>query len=228
MKLDEVETVTDSKRGCGWRKPGGLYLRCDGVMVPCGKLPVPLEVCPCCAAGIKPARGWTWINPQPFLKAKPCAMVGTEDEDRCEMCPMECAPERAGLLWVGEKFYPTPADYMDEARKLGVSRRIVRMPQGYKAGDRVYLAHRLTVRKDCDCHGMEALCEECGGKGHWLVPGIFTTFVPERVEYVCTGTETEAELDALLKRGITPVRVVRDTDIPGLTSEVGPVTETEE
>lgn len=224
MKLEQVETVTDSKRGCGWRKAGGLYLRCDGVMVPCGKLPVPLGVCPCCSAGIKPARGWTWFNPRPFLALKECACLGTDDEARCEVCPMHVPPERAGLLWIGEKFYPTPADYMDESRRLGVSRRINRVPQGYKAGDRVYLAHRLAIdhKELCACRGTEGKnCGTCKGEGwvHHQTPGIFTTFVPDRIEYVCTGKETEKDLDALVERGITPVKVQRDTDLPGLAGE---------
>jgi hypothetical protein len=198
-----VKTVVDSQRGCGWRKPGGLYFRCDGIMVPCGKLPVPLAVCPCCSAGIKPARGWTWFNPRPFLAVKPCSLKA-EEPDRCQLCPMETAPERAGLLWIGEKFYPTPEDYQAESRKLGVSRRITRIPQGYKPGDRIYLAHRKAI-KGTDEKGAPT-----------FGPGIFTTFVPDRIEYITKGTEKPEELAALVERGITPVKVVRDTDIPGL------------
>lgn len=218
MKMSEVKTVVDSKRGCGWRKPGGLYLRCDGVMVPCGKLPVPLGVCPCCSAGIKPARGWTWFNPQPFLKAKACnlrnAGESMSEEDPCDLCPMETAPERAGLLWVGEKFYPTPQAYMAEAGKLGVSRRINRVPQGYKPGDRVYLAHRLCISENCpNPPGCTEDCPKCKGEGKVYTAGIFTTFVPDRIEYVTKGDETEEDLDALAERGITPVKVVHDEDL---------------
>lgn len=206
MKLSEVQTVTDSERGCGWRKAGGLYLRFDGAMSACGKLPVPLDVCPCCHAGIKPARGWTWFDPRPFLAKKECAFLA-EDDEKCNLCPMQCAPERAGLLWVGEKFYKTPADFMSEAARLGISRRIARVPQDYQTGDRVYLAHRKAF---CAVQTVNP------GEEPKLTPGIFTTFVPSRIEYVCKGTESEKELDDLVKRGLTPVKVRRDTDLPSL------------
>lgn len=224
MNMQQVETVVDSERGCGWRKPGGLYLRCGNAMTPCGKLPVPLTVCPCCGEGIKPARGWSWFNPQPFLKEKECAYALDADSKalHCAGCPMETAPDRAGLLWVGEKFYPTPQAYMDEARKLGISRRIPRVPNGYKAGDRVYLAHRCCIQipgidpDKCDCTVPEqgALVHRADCKGRIFQAGIFTTFVPERIEYVTKGDESAEDLDALVKRGITPVKVVRDVDLP--------------
>lgn len=223
MKMADVETVVDSERGCGWRKEGGLYLRCDGEWESCGKLPVPFSVCPCCGAGTKPARGWTWFDPRPFLAARTCA----ENPDKCALCPLGGAvPERAGLLWVGEKFYPTPADYMKEAVRLGVSRRIPRVPQGFKLGDRVFLAHRLAIdhKELCACRGtIGKNCGTCNGEGwvHNQTPGLFTSFVPSRIEYVCKGDETEEQLDALLKRDIVPVKVVRDVDIkqPELSGE---------
>jgi hypothetical protein len=54
-----IETRYDRKRGCGWRKPGGLYLCADGVGGVCGKLPIPLDICPTCHGGIKFCRSWT-------------------------------------------------------------------------------------------------------------------------------------------------------------------------
>lgn len=215
-----VKTVVDSERGCGWRKEGGLYLRLDAAWEPCGKLPIPLEVCPCCHAGIKPARGWTWFDPRPFLGSKECAYALDAESKalHCGNCALDAgAPAKAGLLWIGEKFYPTPRDWMEEAQKLGISRRISAMPQGFKLGDRVYLAHRLCIdhKELCACRGTEGKnCGTCNGEGwvHRQTPGIFTTFVPSRVEYVCKGTETAEELADLEKRGITPVKVLRDTD----------------
>jgi len=58
----EIEVRYESKRGCGWRKPGGLYLMADGPAELCGKLPIPLEICPSCGGGIKLSRGWTWVR----------------------------------------------------------------------------------------------------------------------------------------------------------------------
>lgn len=216
MKIEDLKTVVDSERGCGWRKEGGLYLRADGPMDTCGKLPVPLEVCPCCHSGVKQARGWTWFDPRPFLAVKVCSYAERPGDDRalkCLTCPMQHPPERAGLLWVGEKFYATPAEYMDEARRLGISRRIAAVPADFKIGDRVYLAHPRAIKELCVCRQTLAeKCPTCEGEGWVYKKGIFTTFIPDRIEYVCKGDETEEQLDALCKRNITPVKVIRDTD----------------
>ena len=57
-----IETRYDKRRGCGFRQPGGTYLISQGVARSCGLLPVPLDKCPTCGGGIKPSRGWTWID----------------------------------------------------------------------------------------------------------------------------------------------------------------------
>lgn len=215
MNIEQVPTVTDHKRGCGWRKEGGLYLRLDGAWTSCGKLPLALEVCPCCGTGIKPARSWTWFNPAPFLDKAECGAqkafeAGALNVNTCETCPMMHPPEKAGLLWIGEKFYPRPYDWMEEAKRLGVSRRIKSVPHGFKIGDRVYLAHLKALSTACACGGKIGKdCATCEGEGTLYRPGIFTTFVPDRIEYVCKGTESEEELDKLVERGISPVKVQR-------------------
>lgn len=210
-----VKTVVDSKRGCGWRKEGGLYLRADGLHQPCGKLPLPLTVCPCCHAGIKPSRGWTWIAPRPLFAAVECL----NDPKACLSCVLSNPPERAGLLWIGEKFYPKPSDWIKEAHRLGVSRRISAVPKDFKIGQTwVFAAHihaidhkelcacRCTVGKDCGtCHGE--------GWVHSFSPAIFHVFRPSRIEYVTKGNETPDQLKALAERGITPVKVQREGEL---------------
>jgi hypothetical protein len=57
-----IENRVEAKRGCGYRKPGGTYLVSDSLGRECGKLPIPLDVCPTCHAGFKPTQGWTWVN----------------------------------------------------------------------------------------------------------------------------------------------------------------------
>ena len=187
--------VNEAKRGCGYRQPGGLYLTCaEGVMRPCGKLPLPLKVCPTCHGGIHPARGWSWIDPRPLFAGRTCL--------KFELCSDRCIamslPERAGLLWIGEKFYPTPQDFTQESRTLGVSRRISAVPRDFIVGTTwVFVAHR----KACT-----------GGDGS-QTPGLFHAFRPTHVEYVLKGIETEADLQALERRGLTLVRLVR-TEAP--------------
>jgi hypothetical protein len=189
-----IETRMTQKRGCGYRKPGGLYLVSPGLGSPCCKLPFILTVCPCCGAGIKPTRGWTWIDADALFGSKPC-MAG--DPGRKFFCPL-AAPKigRAGLLWIGEAFYPTPDDFSREAAAQGISRRIKALPKDFKVGETwVLLAHRKGVRRAVVIKG-----EETHDRA------IFHVFKPTAVEYVVKGTETDEALEKLVKRGITPVR----------------------
>jgi hypothetical protein len=115
---------------------------------------------------------------------------------------------KVGLLWVGEKFYATPADFVAEANRMGVSRRIPAVPKGFKVGETfVWLAHRGAVPAvDLD--------------GKWEpTPGVFQVFRPIRVEVVVTGDEPDEEIEGLLKRGLSPVKVVRDTEVAPLLDE---------
>lgn len=182
-----VKIVHDKPRGCGRRKPGGLYLVAPGEGESCCKLPLRLEVCPTCHAGIKPARGWTWVDGDALLAtAGPC----TADKDSC---PAAQPMGQVGLLWVGEKFYPTPADFNREALEMGISRRIPALPKGFSLGKTwVFLAHRKGLFLD---------------NKRW-VPGIFRIFKPTEIQYVIRGDETPEELQKLIDRGITPVKVV--------------------
>lgn len=216
-----IKTVVDSKRGCGWRKPGGIYLRCDGISRACGKLPVPLGICPCCHAGIKPARGWTWIDIRPFTEPVKCALEG---EAACASCVLSHPPAQVGLLWIGEKYYPKPSDWIEEAHKLGVSRRISAVPKDFEVGTTwVFAAHRKAIpgfdESKCTCHCPDGKGQHLAGcEGYIATPGIFHVFRPDRIEYVTTGKESEEELAALAKRGLTLVKVQRDTDLPGMDS----------
>jgi len=187
----EIKTVIDSRRGCGWRKPGGLYLVSGGLTKPCGKLPFLLIRCPCCGAGIKPTRGWTWIAPPLLFSRDPCESV-----NHCKPCSLGGAmPDKAGLLWIGEQFYATPDSFTKEALRLGISRRISQVPKDFKVGMTwVFLAHRKTYIDGT------------------FAPAIFHAFLPDKIQYVVTGKEMEAELAAIVERGITPVIVRRNEE----------------
>lgn len=217
-----VATRHDSKRGCGYRKAGGMYLVSGGPSVPCGKLPVyhtgtwetrvshVLAACPTCSGGVKPSRGWTWVDADTLLADSTCPPATCNP-----FCPMARSMGRAGLLWIGGKFYERPQDWTDEAVKHGVSRRISQVPRELKIGETwVLVAHRKAIAMrcpDCEDRGGAAagvrVCETCGGSSTIYAPGIFHAFKPTAIEYVVKGTETEEELQALIKRGITPVRV---------------------
>lgn len=204
-----ITTITnEAKRGCGYRKPGGLYMMAGGVMAPCGKLPQELTVCPCCHAGIKPARGWTWIDPRPLFAEKPCELRKA-GEVACQ-CILYSAnlPERMGLLWIGEKFYPTPEDFTKEAYAQGVSRRITAVPKDFEVGKTwVAFAHRK---------GILVAGDKLPDEPDLFLQAIVGVFRPTHIEYCVKEDDSEEKLEAMEKRGITLVRLVRTDGQPEL------------
>lgn len=194
-----IQIVTDYRRGCGWRALHGLYLRSDGPTFPCGRLPIPVATCPCCGYGIRPARGWTWVDGDKFLaEAGDCQA----SDAHCRTCPLERllfeGIGRAGLLWIGEKFYPNTVEFLYEAEQFGISRRITQVPKGFVVGETfVLLAHRKAIVGPYEI-----------GKEPEFTPGIFRIFRPERIEVVVDGTEPDEVIEGYLKRGLTPVRVL--------------------
>jgi hypothetical protein len=169
---------------------------------------VELTRCPTCDHGIKPTRGWTWVDVGPLLG--PAVALCSDGESAegagrfaeyggasrgCHHCPANLLRGKHGLLWIGEQFYPTPEHWLQEVRAQGISRRIVAVPKAFKLGETwVLAAHRKAIRNSDGTY----------------TPGIFQLFRPSAVEYVVKGSETPEELAALEKRGITPVAVQRD------------------
>lgn len=187
-----IQIRTEAARKCGRRdKLGALYMvDFESELRPCGRLPVSLEVCPTCGCGPKPSRQWTWVDGDALLapaKEEPCAAGSCSG---CALSDSGPAIGRAGMLWVGEAFYPSPVEFMLEARAQGISRRVNFLPHGFKLGETwVILAH---IRGTPD------------GK-----PGAFFVYRPRAVEVVCNGAEAPEVLEAYVKRGITPV-VIRE------------------
>ena len=205
----EIPTLREGRRGCGYRTPGGLYLVGGEAMEACAKLPVECSVCPTCGQGVKPARGWTWVDGDPLVEPEPHGSARHRSG-----CPLARPIGRCGLLWVGERFYGSPQAFLSEALAMGVSRRITQVPKGLEPGRTlVLLGHRRAVSVVCPRCGDAGAgaCEECeDGLQHR--PGIFSAFVPSRIEYVVRGDEPGDELAALVERGIQPVRVERIAD----------------
>jgi hypothetical protein len=201
-----VEVVHEGKRGCGYRKVGGMYLRGSGFSYDCGRIPIPLMTCPCCGHGFKPARGWTWVDGDRLLEAAPDCL---KPKKYCRRCPLQQLLDdgagKCGLIWVGEVYYPTTADFDREAEELGLSRRITTVPHDFQVNKTwVLLAHRKAIQKE----------ETAMGKPPEFIPGIFRIFRPTSVEIVVSGDEPDTVIEDYLKRGLTPVKVIREGE-PG-------------
>ena len=208
-----VQTRVEGKRGCGYRKPGGLYLINKNEGRPCGRIPFPLIVCPCCGEGFRPSRGYRWVDGQKLLESAPeCSFDGIRTESKClEDCSFREGNEenvgRAILIWVSPDNYTTTEEFLHEAGEMGISRRLSgdQVPRGLIVGETwVFLAHREAIIPKPP---------ESGSDSMWKpdpIPGVFHAFVPAMIEYVIKGTETDGEIANLVKRGITPVQVFND------------------
>jgi hypothetical protein len=237
--MPDIRTSIEAKRGCGYRQAGGIYLVAGKPERDCGRLPHRLEICPTCSHGIKPSRGWTWVNGRKLFEATPCPDRNYEPPSPdlsvrgCSSCPLSDGRladgklDRCGLLWIGEKFYSTPEEYLAEARAMGLSRRIQAVPHDFKLGETwVLLAHRKGITETCAaCNGTmdkawdcdkdrgfgdpppEAIKCDCDD-GKVYTPAIFSCYLPTAVEYIVKGDESEEELERLEKRGFSLVKVV--------------------
>lgn len=205
--------ASEAKRGCGYRKVGGLYLRGQGAGMPCDRLPLALTVCPCCSHGFKQTRGWTWVDINLLVGGvhRNCA-----DEFPCPLCMATSEMGKVGLLWIGEKFYPTVEAFLREADTMGISRRIAAVPRGFKVGETwVLLAHPKGIAcRQCGGAGLSQgkPCELCNGTGRSAA--IFRVFRPHAVEIIVTDAQSKDEtfMEGIKARGLTPV-VVPDNDV---------------
>jgi hypothetical protein len=196
--------AVEAKRGCGYRKAGGIYLVSGGVGEPCERLPVPIVTCDHCKRpGIEFTRSIQWIGVSYALSgARACAFT----PDHCTRCVI-CQPvlmereadpkDKFAIMWIGESHYATPLDWAKESNQLGVSRRLSAIPKEMVLGKSwVLVAHNSAITKKCEtCKGLgyvgEAAkdadpCETCDGKGKIGTPGIFHAFRPHGYELVVT------------------------------------------
>lgn len=205
--------AVEPKRGCGYRKIGGTYLVGDPGGFPCDRLPIILTSCPVCGNGFKQARGFTWIDVDKLVGG---IHRNCQDEFPCPLCMDTSKLGKAGLLWIGEQFYRTPKAFDDEARILGISRRIAAVPRNFKVGETwVLLAHPKTTNcKECCGNGFVGQgidgpeppikCETCHGTGK--IAAIFKVWRPKRVEKILPeSARGSQEAKDLVERGITPV-----------------------
>lgn len=209
----------EAKRGCGFRRVGDLYLVGGFFAVQCDRLPYPLDICPVCGGGIKVSRAFTRVNPLAlFGDHQDCV-----DQHRpCRLC--DPTSHIAFIMRVGEKFYPTPGHFADEAMAMGISKKIPFIPKELELGEtHIFLAHpkACEVRVPAVLQAVGAIADQGPTPQPRLLEaetieykmGIFTAFTPKGIEQlVWKNQTTPKDLEHLAKRGITAV-VIEDGDL---------------
>jgi hypothetical protein len=133
-----VLRMARTERGCGFRKKGGTYLYSDvDSLRPCPSLPIGLpDRCPVCGEELEQFRGIKVINPQKFFTTPQEHIV------KCAggVCLACYPPDHGAMMWVGKKYY-TKDLFMQEAVRMGISKRVAKVPKGLKPGDPIYFMH---------------------------------------------------------------------------------------
>lgn len=204
--------AVEQVRGCGYRKVGGTYLCGEYISSPCDRMPFQLTTCPVCGQGIRVSRGFTQVNPFRLWG------IHLDCTDRLRPCFL-CDPQdqAAYIMLVGAGNYKTPQDFLEEAGRMGISKRIPFIPKDLELGKTfVYLAHpkACEVKEPVALQQAMAIVEGSETNQPRLLEtekitkglGIFCAFIPKRVEKLIWESElTDKKREQLEERGITPV-----------------------
>jgi hypothetical protein len=201
--------AVEKARGCGFRRVGGQYLVGSGLTRSCDMLPVKLLPCPTCGFIVPFNRGFMWLSKkwiESYAKGHRATVACTCPEV-CSLCfPETNDLKKYGFMWVGSNDY-SPGSFMAEARSMGISKRIAKIPKGLKLGKTwVLLGHRkVPFSPSFHPEGMHKKEPE-------YAPGVFYAFVPRRVEKLIWKSQaTPGQLKKMKKQGITPV-IIPDGD----------------
>lgn len=201
-----VPVLYEPSRGCGDRKPGGLYLMGSGIEAICGRLNINIKICPTCGEHLRFNRGYQWINFKEYMGGN-CTNNCACHEFGCPIC-LSDSLEKALFMWVGAKHY-TPENFLQEAHEREVSKRIgtSKIPKGIELGKTwVLLAHLKAGTQEETIVDPKTNEEK---KKNKVVPAIFYAFRVMRVEKILTEKQAKDEeyIEKLREQGITPVIV---------------------
>ena len=208
----------EARRGCGFRKVGGMYLCGEFISSPCDRMPFPLTTCPICGQGIKVSRGFTQVNPYRLWGPhdQPVTVFRDNPEVRGEITKLNCTDrfrpcllcdpqdEPAYIMLVGAGNYKTKEVFLEEAHRMGISKRIPFIPKGLElCKTAIYLAHpnACEVREPAVLQQAMAIVEETQINQPRLLEtekvekklGIFCAFIPKRVETLVWESELTDE-----------------------------------
>lgn len=181
----EIIDIEAPERGCGTRQQGGFYM--------VGEIPTETTTffprslrCECGIQFIRPSRGAQHFYPGQVWKC----LSGDEAQNPYIHFPED---KKCWALTIDVSSYPTPAHYIEEGLRMGISRRLNNgLPKGFKIGeDYAFIIHSKAM-------------EMGGGK---VEPGFIMCFKPTAVQYVVSGKESLTYLQSLADKGITLVNV---------------------
>lgn len=190
------------ERGCGYRVVEGAYLVGSGGSRSCDALPLELLPCPACEFEVKFSRGMQAIHIG-YLKGRMRGHI-CEDEFPCPVCSANIIGEKHFfLMFVSQSAY-TPKSFIDEAYRLGVSKRFApgTLPKEFRIGEDWIL---LAMKK----YPIQApIADPLKSEPH-LALAIFYAFKPERMEIVLYEGEDPKIVENWKKNGFVPVFVPR-------------------
>lgn len=189
---------------------GWVRLQARKLLKECGE---EIIICPQCGEQMEKADEFAERKFVNIWLCKNCRIAIKRPSEPCtcgEKCSMCHPPEKAFMLWVGEKFYPTPHDFTNEALELGICKAVPSIPRDFELGKSiVYLAHRkavnLYVEDKNTLMGYKI-------KEH---SGIFMTFRPTHFEILVKESDYKAkkeEYDELEEKGIKVIIVPDNYD----------------
>ena len=119
--MEGAKSITGILRGCGRRKPGGLYV-CSGLS--------------------------TFGRPLNEFVVDP-ALPFEGEPFRAPMV-IERDGKKHLVLWVGSEYYPYPSDFIEETRNYGLSKRIPNKFQieALEQGSMLFLVHQKAIVED--------------------------------------------------------------------------------
>lgn len=133
----------------------------------------------------------------------------------------DASPMSDFLMFVGRCYY-TVESFVEEAKRLGVSKRVAGIPDGMKLGEsRVFLAAEgpkgQIVCPCCMGHGEKPefglttdptqKCPFCKGRGHIRQHIVFGYFVPTRVDLIVRDEEADALRQEIVDKDIHIVKM---------------------
>ena len=170
------------QRGCGTRQQEGYYMVGDFTPDAMSFFPRKLD-CSCGFRVVRPSRSTQGFWPGKFwpeLNTEPNNLITIQKDQKC------------WAMTIDTRGYSTPKAYIDEAARLGISRRLNNgLPKGFEIGkDVVFIIHSKVYKY-----------------GDKYEPGFIGFFKPKEIQYVVSGRESEQKLRQIAAKKIVLVSV---------------------